>query len=75
MLRSMSSWIYDKDPFQPLQWTEPLEHFKVTPPPPSTLVPPFASVLWGLLLENTPRSCLEGTCAGVFHNRQQSASG
>lgn len=37
MLRSMSSWIYDKDPFQPLQWTEPLEHFKVTPPPPPPL--------------------------------------
>lgn len=30
MLRSMSSWIYDKDPFQPLQWTEPLENFKVS---------------------------------------------
>ena len=29
MLRSMSSWIYDKDPFQPLQWTDSLEHFKV----------------------------------------------
>ena len=29
MLRSMSSWIYDKDPFQPLQWTESLDHFKV----------------------------------------------
>ena len=29
MLRSMSSWIYDKDPFQPLQWTDALEHFKV----------------------------------------------
>ncbi|KAL0031729.1 hypothetical protein WJX79_003426 [Trebouxia sp. C0005] len=28
MLRSMSSWIYDKDPFQPLQWTDSLEHFK-----------------------------------------------
>ena len=30
MLRSMSSWIYDKDPFQPLQWTDPLDHFKVS---------------------------------------------
>ena len=29
MLRAMSSWIYDKDPFQPLQWTTDLEHFKV----------------------------------------------
>ena len=29
MLRSMSTWIYDKDPFQPLQWTDALEHFKV----------------------------------------------
>ena len=29
MLRSMSSWIYDKDPFQPLQWTDALQHFKV----------------------------------------------
>lgn len=25
MLRSMSSWIYDKDPFQPLQWTDSLD--------------------------------------------------
>lgn len=29
MLRAMASWIYDKDPFQPLQWTKDLEHFKV----------------------------------------------
>lgn len=29
MLRSMSTWIYDKDPFQPLQWTDALAHFKV----------------------------------------------
>lgn len=29
MLRAMSSWIYDQDPFQPLQWTKELEHFKV----------------------------------------------
>ncbi len=28
MLRAMSSWIYDKDPFQPLEWTKDLEHFK-----------------------------------------------
>lgn len=28
MLRSMSSWIYDKDPFQPLQWEDSLQHFK-----------------------------------------------
>ncbi|BDA40898.1 Presequence protease, mitochondrial [Coccomyxa sp. Obi] len=28
MLRAMSSWIYDQDPFQPLQWTKELEHFK-----------------------------------------------
>ena len=28
MLRAMASWIYDKDPFQPLQWTKDLEHFK-----------------------------------------------
>ena len=31
MLRSLSSWIYDKDPFQPLQWTDALDHFKVLP--------------------------------------------
>ncbi len=30
MLRAMSSWIYDKDPFQPLQWTKDLEHFKAS---------------------------------------------
>jgi Zn-dependent M16 (insulinase) family peptidase len=24
----MSSWIYDKDPFQPLQWEDSLQHFK-----------------------------------------------
>ena len=28
MLRAMAPWIYDKDPFQPLQWTKDLEHFK-----------------------------------------------
>jgi hypothetical protein len=29
MLRAMASWIYDKDPFQPLRWTDDLAHFKV----------------------------------------------
>lgn len=43
MLRSMSTWIYDKDPFQPLQWTDALEHFKVC----ATLLQP------GLLLMHT----------------------
>ena len=28
MLRAMSSWIYDRDPFQPLQWTRDLGRFK-----------------------------------------------
>eukprot|EP00873_Tetraselmis_striata_P018587 jgi/Tetstr1/438851/TSEL_027360.t1 len=28
MLRSMGSWLYDRDPFQPLQWTSDLEKFK-----------------------------------------------
>ncbi|KAK9864580.1 hypothetical protein WJX84_000690 [Apatococcus fuscideae] len=28
MLRSMSAWIYDRDPLSRLRWTEPLEHFK-----------------------------------------------
>jgi len=28
MLRSMSSWLYDRDPFQPMRFTEPLESFK-----------------------------------------------
>ena len=32
MLRAMSSWIYDQDPFQPLQWTKELEHFKARTP-------------------------------------------
>ena len=40
MLRAMSSWIYDKDPFQPLQWTKDLEHFKV-----AALLPHTASSL------------------------------
>ncbi len=28
MLRSMSNWIYDHDPFQPLKWQDDLDHFK-----------------------------------------------
>ncbi|EFN52070.1 hypothetical protein CHLNCDRAFT_139318 [Chlorella variabilis] len=28
MLRSMSAWIYDRDPFQPLRWQDDLEKFK-----------------------------------------------
>jgi hypothetical protein len=28
MLRSMSAWIYDRDPFQPLRWQDDLERFK-----------------------------------------------
>ncbi|CAG9466039.1 unnamed protein product [Pedinophyceae sp. YPF-701] len=28
MLRSMSTWLYDKDPFEPLHWQEPLAAFK-----------------------------------------------
>ena len=29
MLRAMGNWIYDKDPYEALQWTEPLTAFKV----------------------------------------------
>ena len=29
MLRSLSAWIYDKDPFEPLQWKEDLQRLKV----------------------------------------------
>ena len=29
MLRAMGNWIYDKDPYEALQWTEPLNAFKV----------------------------------------------
>ena len=28
MLRSLSSWIYDRDPFRPMKWKEDLENFK-----------------------------------------------
>lgn len=28
MLRAMSAWIYDRDPFRPLKWEEDLERFK-----------------------------------------------
>ena len=30
MLRSLASWIYDKDPFQPLQWKDDLQRFKAS---------------------------------------------
>ena len=29
MLRAMGNWIYDKDPYEALHWTEPLNAFKV----------------------------------------------
>ena len=29
MLRAMGNWIYDKDPYEALQWTQALEDFKV----------------------------------------------
>ena len=57
MLRSMSSWIYDKDPFQPLQWTDSLEHFKV-----STVALP--ADVCGLSL-----FCATVDCVGVTANR------
>ena len=28
MLRAMASWVYDRDPFQPMRWQEDLERFK-----------------------------------------------
>ena len=31
MLRSLSAWIYDKDPFEPLQWKQDLQRFKAGP--------------------------------------------
>ena len=31
MLRAMGNWIYDKDPYEALQWTEPLNAFKARP--------------------------------------------
>lgn len=29
MLRAMGNWIYDKDPYEALQWTQALDSFKV----------------------------------------------
>ena len=29
MLRAMGNWIYDKDPYEALQWTAALDSFKV----------------------------------------------
>jgi Zn-dependent M16 (insulinase) family peptidase len=29
MLRAMGNWIYDKDPYEALQWTQALDNFKV----------------------------------------------
>ena len=33
MLRASAAWIYNRDPFRPLQWTEDLERFKVRSEP------------------------------------------
>lgn len=30
MLRAASAWIYDRDPFRALQWSQDLENFKVS---------------------------------------------
>lgn len=47
MLRAMSNWLYDRDPFRPLQWTEDLQRFKVPSisytPMPSRRMPRCAS--------------------------------
>ena len=31
MLRAAAAWIYDRDPLEPLQWTDDLQRFKVGP--------------------------------------------
>mmetsp|Transcript_3635 Transcript_3635/g.10465 ORF Transcript_3635/g.10465 Transcript_3635/m.10465 type:complete len:1063 (+) Transcript_3635:286-3474(+) len=50
MLRAMSSWLYDRNPFQPLQWTEDLERFKARLASGEDV---FGPLLKKYLLENT----------------------
>ena len=76
MLRAMASWIYDKDPFQPLQWTKDLEHFKVRPcSPPSCSTSrlhcyglrPCADLEAGC----TPQPCHDGRMTSVILASQE----
>ncbi|KAK9810180.1 hypothetical protein WJX72_006221 [[Myrmecia] bisecta] len=56
MLRAMGAWIYDRDPFQPLQWTAPLEHFKARLASGEDV---FGPLIRKYLLENTHRVTVE----------------
>ena len=54
MLRAMGNWIYDKDPYEALQWTRALDDFKVpcllrhpAPPHPCLIPYPFTTFRCG----------------------------
>lgn len=56
MLRSMSAWIYDRDPFQPMKWTDDLEKFKARLAAGEDV---FGPLIEKYLLQNTHRVTVE----------------
>ena len=56
MIRSLSSWIYDRDPFRPMKWKEDLERFKARL---SAGEDVFGPLIRKYLLDNTHRVTVE----------------
>ncbi|PSC73335.1 presequence protease chloroplastic mitochondrial-like [Micractinium conductrix] len=56
MLRSMSAWIYDQDPFQPLKWQDDLAKFKARLEGGEDV---FGPLIRKFLLDNTHRVTVE----------------
>lgn len=56
MLRAMSAWIYDRDPFRPLRWQEDLETFKARLAAGEDV---FGPLIRKYLLDNTHRVTVE----------------
>lgn len=56
MLRSMSAWIYDRDPFRPLKWRDDLDRFKARLAAGEDV---FGPLIRTYLLENTHRVTVE----------------
>lgn len=64
MLRAAAAWIYDRDPLEPLQWTDDLQRFKVLFP--ACLLNPcqFPSEL-----PYVPPSCMDLSITSVMQAR------
>lgn len=68
MLRAMGNWIYDKDPYEALQWTRALDDFKVPSPAAAPPLPcPSTTLCCGCNATSAAGWPVQSACCCLAH--------